>query len=157
MIEILILIFLFFILTPGILLSYPKKTNKYLIGLLHAVLFTLIWNYLLNSKREGMDPAPAKNEDEDDVEDPPINILKFVLTDNLYNNSTVTDKIKAMDGPPQIVGASQFEKNIKSHLLFTNAKNKTSKLDNIDKFDILDVNMKKINDFIEFHKKYPDM
>ena len=166
MIEILALLFLFFILTPGILWTYPKKTNKYLIVILHAILFVFIWNCVLdfNNTKEGMDQAKdqaetkasaeTKAEDEDE-DDPPTNILKFVLGSELNSDSEVTDKIKAMDGPPQIVGASQIRGDGKSFLLFTNEKNKTSKLDNLSKIDLLD--MKRIKDFIEFHKKYPDM
>jgi hypothetical protein len=166
MIEILALLFLFFLLTPGILWSYPKKTNKYLIGILHAVLFVFIWNGVLgfNDTKEGMESA--KDEDKAQGEDegkekandgPPIHILKFVLGSDLYGDSAVTEKIKKMDGSPEIVGANQIKGDDKSYLLFTNAKNKTSKLDNIIEMDISDPAMKRINDFIAYHKKYPDM
>jgi hypothetical protein len=48
MIKILSLVFLFFILTPGILWSYPKKTNKYSIALLHACVFAFVF-YLIET------------------------------------------------------------------------------------------------------------
>ena len=164
MIEILALLCLFFLLTPGILWSYPKKTNKYLIAIVHAVLFVFIWNVVLyfTHTKEGMDSAKDKDKAQDKDEDqakakdgPPIHILKFVLGRELYSDSAVTEKIKKMDGSPEIVGANQIRGDGKSYLLFTNAKNKTSKLDNLSKMDIVD--MKRITDFIEFHKKYPDM
>jgi hypothetical protein len=168
MIEILALLGLFFLLTPGILWSYPKKTNKYLIAIVHAVLFVFIWNVVLyfTHTKEGMDSAKDKDKDKDKAkaktkdkaqteDDPPIHILKFVLGRELYSDSAVTEQIKKMDGSPEIVGANQIRGDGKSYLLFTNAKNKTSKLDNLSKMDIVD--MKRITDFIEFHKKYPDM
>ena len=195
------LIFLFFILTPGILWSYPKKTNKYVIALLHAAAFVLIWNltqyltmhltrYLANRKiREGLDETKEEDEepkvekkdepkvekkdepkvekkDEPKVEpkvekkvEPKPNTSKFVLGTELYSDSEVIDKINTMEGPPTIVGANLMfgpDKN-KSYLLFTNEKNNTSRLDNLIKFEIIDPKMKRITDFIEFHKKYPDM
>jgi hypothetical protein len=36
---------LFFLLTPGILLTYRKKYNKYSIALAHAILFGLIYYF----------------------------------------------------------------------------------------------------------------
>ncbi len=58
MLKILSLVFLFFILTPGILWSYPKKINKYSIALLHACVFAFVW-YLIETfsntpMREGL-------------------------------------------------------------------------------------------------------
>lgn len=154
MIEILTLIFLFYLLTPGILWSYRKKTNKYLIGLLHAAVFAFIWNVIQNFK-EGLVVSVSEDEDEDKL---PI-ALKFVLDTDLYSDPEVIAKINTMEGPPIIVGASQIRgptKN-KSSLLFTNDKNKTSKLDDLIKVDIVDPTQKKINGFIDFHKKYPEM
>ena len=179
------LIFLFFILTPGILWSYPKKTNKYVIALLHAAAFVIIWNltqylamhltrYLANRKiKEGLDETKeeevepkAEPKVEPKIEpkiekkvDPKSNTLKFVLGTELYSDSEVIDKIKTMEGPPTIVGANLMfgpDKN-KSYLSFTNEKNNTSRLDNLIKFDIIDPKLKRITDFIEFHKKYPEM
>ena len=79
------------------------------------------------------------------------NTLKFVLATDLYNDTEVVDKIKAMDGEPKIVGSSKKE----SYLLFTSEKNVTSKLENIIKIDFFD--MVRINKFIKFHMKYPEM
>lgn len=36
---------LFFLLTPGIFIAYPKKYNKYSIAFVHAILFGLIYYY----------------------------------------------------------------------------------------------------------------
>ena len=175
MIKILALIFLFFILTPGILWSYKKKTNKYLIALLHAFLFVLIWHLARHLARhfapnyviqEGME----NDEDEEDKpkeapkeapkeEPPPPNILKFVLAPDLKTDSKVIERRNTMEGPPIIVGANLIfgpDKN-KSYLLFTNQKSKTSRLDNLIQYDIIDPKLKRITDFLELHKKYPDM
>jgi hypothetical protein len=200
MIKILAPIILFFILTPGILWSYKKKTNKYVVALLHAVGFVLIWHlveqYVIHFRntqfKEGMEPPakdpPAKDSSDDDSSDnaapanaapanaaptnaapananvsstkePVANSLKFVLAPDLKTNSALIDRINTMEGPPTIVGANLIfgpDKN-KSFLLFTNQKSNTSKLENLTEYDILDPKMKKIKDFIEFHKKYPDM
>ena len=203
MIKILAPIILFFILTPGILWSYKKKTNKYVVALLHAVGFVLIWHlveqYIIHFRntqfKEGMEPPakdpPAKDPSDDDSSDnatpanaapanaapanaapanaapanvsstkePVANSLKFVLAPDLKTNSALIDRINTMEGPPTIVGANLIygpDKN-KSYLLFTNQKSNTSRLENLTEYDILDPKMKKIKDFIEFHKKYPDM
>jgi hypothetical protein len=171
MIQILTLVFLFFLLTPGILWSYPKKTNKYLIALLHAVLFVFIWHCVpgFNHIKEGMEKADKEAEDDDEAEDKPApapvpakkgpapNTLSFVLETELYDDQTVTDKIKTMEGPPEIAGATQLRGPVTSYLLFTNQNNNTSKLDNLTKTDILEPNMRRIKEFIAFRKKYPDM
>ena len=34
--------FLFFVLTPGILLTIPKKSSKYMVALVHSLLFALV-------------------------------------------------------------------------------------------------------------------
>ena len=181
MIKYLSLIFLFFIFTPGILWSYPKKTNKYLVGLLHAVLFALSCKYVMNFTQEGMEQAKAeskgeakaeskgeakdktKDETKDEKENEGIikekkeepNTLTFVLGDNLSSDSEVINKINKMEGPPKIEGADQIFGDGKSYLLFTNQKGNTNKLENLLKIDILD--MIEINKFIKFHKDYPDI
>ena len=178
MIQILSLVFLFFLLTPGILWSYPKKTNKYLIALLHAVLFAFIWHCVPGFNiKEGMEKGmkkadkEAEDDDEAEAEDKPAptpapvpakkgpapNSLEFMLDSDLYDDHAVTDKIKTMEGPPEIAGNAQTFRPVTSYLLFTNQKNNTSKLDNLTKIDILDPKMSRIKEFIAFHKKYPDM
>jgi hypothetical protein len=58
MLKILILVILFFLLTPGILWTYSKKTNKYSIAILHACVFAFVFyliEYFSNTPiREGM-------------------------------------------------------------------------------------------------------
>ena len=193
MIKILAPIILFFILTPGILWSYKKKTNKYVVALLHAVGFVLIWHlveqYIIHFRntqfKEGMDPSDDDPSDDDpsdnatpanaapanaapansapanvsSTKEPVANSLKFVLAPDLKTNSALIDRINTMEGPPTIVGANLIygpDKN-KSYLLFTNQKSNTSRLENLTEYDILDPKMKRIKDFIEFHKRYPDM
>jgi hypothetical protein len=36
---------LFFILTPGILVSLPPKSGKYIVALTHAVVFAIVWHF----------------------------------------------------------------------------------------------------------------
>lgn len=172
MIQILSLVFLFFLLTPGILWSYPKKTNKYLIALLHAVLFAFIWHCVPGFNiKEGMEKADKEGEEEDKDDDKPEpaqvpvpakkgpapNSLEFMLDSDLYDDHAVIEKIKTMEGPPEIAGNAQTFRPVTSYLLFTNQKNNTSKLDNLTKIDILDPKMTRIKEFIALRKKYPDM
>jgi len=35
---------LFFVLTPGILLSLPPNSGKYVVALVHALVFALVWS-----------------------------------------------------------------------------------------------------------------
>lgn len=35
---------LFFVLTPGILLSLPPKGSKYIVAAFHALVFTIVWS-----------------------------------------------------------------------------------------------------------------
>jgi hypothetical protein len=154
MIKHIIPLFLFFLLTPGILWTYSKKTNKYFIGLLHAVLFVFIWQYVPNFTREGMEQAKDKEPAKDKKK---VDNLTFVLGDNLSSDSEVINKINAMEGPPKIEGADQIFGDGKSYLLFKNQRNKTNKLDDLIKNDILDPEMRVINKFIKFHKDYPDI
>jgi hypothetical protein len=176
MIQIISLVFLFFLLTPGILWSYPKKTNKYLIALLHAVLFAFIWHCVPGFNiKEGMEKAVKEGEEEDEAEDkdkpapvpepaqvpakkgPAPNSLEFMLDSDLYDDHAVIEKIKTMEGPPEIAGNAQTFRPVTSYLLFTNQNNNTTKLDNLTKIDILDPKMNRIKEFIALRKKYPDM
>ncbi len=54
MFKIFVLGFLFFLLTPGILWTYAKKTNKYSIALLHAGVFAFVWYLIHTSIKEGL-------------------------------------------------------------------------------------------------------
>jgi hypothetical protein len=36
---------LFFVLTPGILISLPPKRSKIIVALTHAFIFALVWNF----------------------------------------------------------------------------------------------------------------
>jgi len=52
---------LFFVLTPGILVSLPPKGSKYTVALVHGLVFAvifhlthkLVWNALYGDKKEG--------------------------------------------------------------------------------------------------------
>jgi len=37
-------VFLFFILTPNILVSLPPKGNKYTVALVHSIIFGIVWH-----------------------------------------------------------------------------------------------------------------
>jgi hypothetical protein len=36
---------LFFVLTPGVILSLPPKGGKYIVAAVHAVVFALVWHF----------------------------------------------------------------------------------------------------------------
>ena len=112
-----------------------------------------------NSAPANAAPANSAPANVSSTKEPVANSLKFVLAPDLKTNSALIDTINTMEGPPTIVGANLIfgpDKN-KSFLLFTNQKSNTSRLENLTEYDILDPKMKRIKDFIEFHKKYPDM
>jgi len=37
--------FLFFLLTPGILVTLPPKGNKMTVAAVHAIVFGIVWNF----------------------------------------------------------------------------------------------------------------
>jgi len=86
MLKHIIPLFLFFILTPGILWTYSKKHNKYSIALLHACVFAFVF-YFINSStpvREGL----AKNDKR----------LQFVLSNDVKEDKAVEKQIKKVYG-----------------------------------------------------------
>jgi hypothetical protein len=57
---------LFFIFTPNVIFDFPKRSNKFLVAAIHAVMFSAVW-YVISSKKllEGftqaeMDAATAR-------------------------------------------------------------------------------------------------
>ncbi len=36
---------LFFVLTPGIVLTLPPKSSKYIVAIVHGIVFALIWYF----------------------------------------------------------------------------------------------------------------
>jgi hypothetical protein len=57
---------LFFVLTPGILVSLPPKSGKITVAITHALVFALIWTLThkmvwqaTSGLMEGMAPKPA--------------------------------------------------------------------------------------------------
>jgi hypothetical protein len=56
---------LFFILTPGVLLSLPKGGSKFTVAAVHALVFALLFHFThklvwrLGAKMEGMSPYQA--------------------------------------------------------------------------------------------------
>jgi hypothetical protein len=62
---------LFFVLTPGILLSLPPKGSKIVVALTHALVFALVWHFTnklvwrsTQGLFEGMDEMSYPNVDE---------------------------------------------------------------------------------------------
>ena len=63
-------ILLFFLLTPGILVSLPPKASKYVVALTHAIVFTVLYHlihmsfwrmkYMSNVSMEGMQKPAQK-------------------------------------------------------------------------------------------------
>jgi hypothetical protein len=60
---------LFFILTPGILLSLPPKGGKMLVAATHAFVFALVWGFThkavwrFSTTLESMTPGPKPTTD----------------------------------------------------------------------------------------------
>ena len=60
------MVLLFFVLTPGILLSLPSGSSKKVVALTHGVVFVLVWwlthKYVwsLSMKLEGYENKPTK-------------------------------------------------------------------------------------------------
>jgi hypothetical protein len=65
---------LFFVLTPGILLSLPPKGSKIVVALTHAFVFALVWSFTNKMVRratqglfEGMDEMSNEKKPKKDV------------------------------------------------------------------------------------------
>ena len=57
---------LFFVLTPGVLVSLPPKRGKFVVAAVHALIFAGIWHFtykfVWNASMSMMAPPPAKKE-----------------------------------------------------------------------------------------------
>ena len=140
MIKHIIPLFLFFLLTPGILWTYSKKHNKYSIALLHACVFAFVF-YLIESYtpiREGL----AKNDKR----------LSFALTQDDVKDNELKRKIKKVYGAKTEI-ASSGKKEKKNYIILSKRDNKDEfDIEPITREDIMEMpNNQKINDFI---KKY---
>ena len=128
MIKILAPIILFFILTPGILWSYKKKTNKYVVALLHAVGFVLIWHlveqYIIHFRntqfKEGMEP-PAK--------DPPA---KDPSDDDSSDNATPANAAPANAAPANVSSTKEPVANSLKFVLAPDLKTNSALIDRIN-------------------------
>lgn len=104
--------FLFFVLTPGILLTLPNKKNKYITSFVHAFIFALImhvthkyvWSF---SYKEGITPSRAAVVAAilANTENSPANKIKMIkdiglrdpnYTSILYNSDTPEQKVLAL-------------------------------------------------------------
>lgn len=66
------LLILFVILTPGILWSYAKKTDKYFIALVHAAIFAFVWSFIQPQIREGYEITSLEFKLEKKMDTPQI-------------------------------------------------------------------------------------
>lgn len=61
---------LFFVLTPGILVTLPPKSSKLIVAGFHAIVFALVWHFThkmvwkLSSGREGFEEEEEEVEEE---------------------------------------------------------------------------------------------
>ena len=143
MIKHIIPLFLFFILTPGILWTYSKKTNKYLIGLLHAVVFAFVCHFIQSRTpiKEGL------NE---------IKGLSFRLEKNM-NNRDIKKKLKeifiqAQNRYGDITKKNSYD-NIEGQNVMEVITHSGSKETTIYKEDLMDPNFKNILKFIKETEK----
>jgi hypothetical protein len=152
MCKILILVVLFVILTPGILWTYPKKTNKYSIALLHAFVFAFVL-YLIETFsntpiREGLE----KNDKR----------LIFSFSRDVKKDKAVEEKIKRVYGNKTaiIYQAEESEKQkqkrkekgqkIKTSyaVLLVHKNDDKSEYKQITRDNIMEKNNETINEFI---------
>jgi hypothetical protein len=157
MLKILSLVFLFFILTPGILWSYPKKTNKYSIALLHACVFAFVWYLIEIFSNTPMREGLAKNDKR----------LSFIIMQpDDKKDKEVERKIKQVHGNKIEISYTAISEKTKQkakekgreiktsyHIALTKRDNKDEyEVEPITREDIMEMpNNQKINDFI---KKY---
>ena len=51
---------LFFVLTPGIVLTLPPKSSKYIVAIVHGIVFALIWYFTHTLVWDAID-GPSSN------------------------------------------------------------------------------------------------
>ncbi len=121
------LLILFFVLTPGILWSYAKKTNKYFIALIHAAVFAFVWSFIQPQIREGYE----------------ITSLEFKLEKKLD-----THQIKRRLSQAFPDAKVTYDNTDGNNVLKVYGKGRSNET-NIDKNSIMTTKMKKINKFID--------
>jgi hypothetical protein len=126
MIEIIYLIVLFFLITPGVLWSYSKKTNKYVIALVHASIFAMIWKF---SHKEGV---------KDKKKEKKRNVMEFLLLDELYKDEELKNKIRSTYPEPVRIASYETNDPVPSSIFVYYNKNGVKNKLNITKADILD-------------------
>lgn len=126
------LLVLFFILTPGILWSYAKKTDKYFIALVHAAVFAFIWSFIQPRIREGYEITSLEFKLEKKMDTPHIKnrLNKFFPEAKVTYDNT--------DG---------------SNILKVYGKGRSDEKTGITASDIRATKMTKINKFIDEVKK----
>ena len=104
LIFILVASVLFFVLSPGILLRLPPNGSKYVVALVHSIVFGLIVlgiSYLLDIRIEGMTSSPKSSESIFDTifRSKPPEVTKFPAMTKFPMPPAVT-KPPAMPKPP---------------------------------------------------------
>jgi len=106
LIFILVASVLFFVLSPGILLRLPPNGSKYVVALVHSIVFGLIVlgiSYLLDIRIEGMTSSPKSSESIFDTifRSKPPEVTKFPAMTKFPMPPAVT-KPPAMPKPPAV-------------------------------------------------------
>lgn len=115
------LLILFVVLTPGILWSYAKKTDKYFIALVHAAIFVFVWSFIQPRIREGYEITSLEFKLEKKMDTPRVKkqLDKFfpdakVTYDNKDGSNLLTVYGKGRSTETDITGADIMDKNIKN-------------------------------------------
>ena len=115
------LLSLFVILTPGILWSYAKKTDKYFIALVHAAIFAFVWSFIQPRIREGYEITSLEFKLEKKMDTPRVKkqLDKFfpeakVTYDNTDGSNLLKVYRKGGINETDITGADIMDKKIKT-------------------------------------------
>ncbi len=100
---------LFFILTPGILLTIPKKSSKTTVALVHALVFATVWSLTYKCfwyVTEGFDPTipPSIDPDSKIKYDPSVPPSNPVVNNNSSTNIPMSQQNMSQQNmlqPPQ--------------------------------------------------------
>jgi len=115
------LLILFFILTPGILWSYAKKTDKYFIALVHAAVFAFVWSFIQPRIKEGYEITSLEFKLEKKMDTPRVKkqLDKFfpdakVTYDNTDGSNLLKVYRKGGSNERDITGAEIMDPKIKN-------------------------------------------
>ena len=96
--QVLLVAILFFIFSPNVLFRTPLRANKYIIALLHALLFSIVWSCVnklykieaFNAPAQGTAPGPAQGPAPGPAQGPkPVpRVHKNPISEQCRNNRT---------------------------------------------------------------------